>query len=90
MVRVRSGTSHTGKQIGGEFPTMQGVNSGANAGDELHLVTATPESALVWNLDVDKWEDIACRTAGSEFSESEWEQWGPRDEERRALCGGSL
>ncbi len=80
----------TGQQIGGEFPTMQGVNSGANVGDDLHLVTATPDTALVWNLNIDEWAGIACRTAGSELSQSEWEQWGPRDEERRSLCGGSI
>lgn len=41
--------------------------------DTLQLVTGTEQSALVWNLDVESWPETACRTAGSNLSQAEWD-----------------
>lgn len=75
-----------GEAIGGQFPTAAGTNSGANFGEELQLVTATDESVLVWNLDTDAWPGIACRAAGSDLTQAEWDQWGPRDKDHHSIC----
>ena len=74
----------TGEQIGDSFPTITG--SGASVSDRFHLVTSTENSVLVWNLDMDRWPDIACHVAGAEFTSDEWLQWGPRDQEPHSLC----
>ena len=76
----------TRQQIGIDFPTAQSTNSGINLGTELQLVTATDDDVRVWNLDTGAWPEIACRTASSNLSRAEWEQWGPSDEPYRAIC----
>ena len=76
----------SGQQIGVDMTTTDGTNSGINTGDELQLITGTPSSALIWNLDPDSWADIACRAAGSNLSPAEWDQWGARDEPHRTVC----
>jgi hypothetical protein len=76
----------SGQQIGIDMTTADGTISGINTGDTLQLITGTDDGALVWNLDTDSWADIACRSAGSNLTPAEWDQWGPRDEEYRAIC----
>jgi WD40 repeat protein len=76
----------TGEQIGSEFETHRSTNSGANYGENLQLVTGTEKHALIWNLDIEEWPEIACKTAGSNLTENEWQQWGPSDEPYRAIC----
>ena len=76
----------TGQQIGVDMLTAEGTNSGINIGDTLQLITATEDSALIWNLDIESWADLACVTAGSNLTPGEWDQWGPRDEDRQAIC----
>ncbi len=76
----------SGQQIGIDFSTAQGTNSGSNVGDILQLVTASEASALIWNLDIDTWPTIACTSAGSNLTADEWAQWGPVDERYRAIC----
>ena len=75
-----------GEQIGLPFPSFTGT-SGANAGDQLLLLTASEDSVLYWNLDMSTWAAAACRAAGSELTEGEWDQWGPRDTDPHDLCG---
>lgn len=50
------------------------------------MVTAGERSVQVWNLDMSEWPEIACRAAGSNLTRDEWAQWGPRDEDYRAIC----
>jgi WD40 repeat protein len=76
----------TGQQIGLAFETHRTTNSGVNEGENLQLITGTEEHALIWNLNMDEWPEIACKTAGSNLTEDEWRQWGPRDEDYRAIC----
>jgi len=77
----------SGRQIGIEFPNgFEATADGNHDSDGIHLVTAAETEALIWNLDVDSWADLACHTAGSNLTADEWTEWGPRDTERYALC----
>jgi len=77
----------SGQQIGEPFPNMDGVFPGANTGENgLQLITGSERGALIWNLNTDEWPAIACRAAGRELTEAEWQQWGPRDQPYRELC----
>lgn len=76
----------TGQQIGQPFETAPGTLVGANRGENLQLITGTETTALVWNLDMDAWPDIACKSAAANLSQDEWRQWGPRDTDRYAIC----
>jgi len=77
---------NSGEQIGLPLETATGTLVGANRGESLQLITGTETAALVWNLDMDAWPEIACRTAASNLTQAEWEQWGPQDTDRRAIC----
>ena len=66
--------------------TAERTIAGINTGDTLQLITGTDDGALIWNLDTESWAGIACRAAGSNLTPAEWEQWGPRDEDHRAIC----
>jgi hypothetical protein len=35
-------------------------------------------SIQIWDIDTQKWRDAACRLAGRNLTEQEWEQYGPR------------
>jgi len=77
----------TGERIGNETVTAAGTLPLPSVGDgQIRGLTATDTHALVWNLDVDTWADVACRAAGSNLTADEWAQWGPRDVERYAIC----
>lgn len=76
----------SGQQIGRPFESAPGTNSGVNVGEHFQLITGTEDGALIWNLDFDAWPEIACNVAGSNLTEDEWNQWGPRDEPFRELC----
>ena len=76
----------TGSQIGIAFPQLAGTIAGMNVNEDgLRLMTASEQSALIWNLDTSAWADIACRAAGSNLTAQEWERWGPRDAQRYAI-----
>ena len=76
----------TGTEIG-TFPNTVGVvPSGADVGADLHLVTAVGEHAVVWNLDVGSWSEIACRAVGRNLTRAEWDQFGPADTDLRVTC----
>lgn len=80
-------TIESDQQIGDAFPAAKSTNSGVNVGPNgLQLITGSERGATIWNLDVDSWPEIACRAAGSELTEDEWAQWGPKDEPYRQVC----
>ena len=71
----------------GTFPHDPGLSmTGVDFGDQLQLITGVGDDAIVWNLDIDSWPDIACRAVGRNLTESEWEQFGPGDTDYRATC----
>ena len=67
----------------GTFPHEAGlVASGNDKGDELRMVSLLGDHALLWNLDVDTWPEIACRAGGRNLSVAEWKSSGPRTNRR--------
>jgi DNA-binding SARP family transcriptional activator/WD40 repeat protein len=76
----------TGQQIGDPFPNDPGIFAGAQTGDVPQLVTKVGDAIHTWNLDVDSWPDIACRAAGRNMTQAEWDQFGPTGEPYRANC----
>ncbi len=41
-------------------------------------VSADGENILIWNLNTDEWYDIACRAAGRNMTQAEWEELDDR------------
>jgi WD40 repeat protein len=79
----------SGRQIGKPLPTLAGGRPhGVADGDTLRVVTPLDGTALVWNLEMDEWVDLACEAAGRNMTEAEWASYGPRDTEPRATCSG--
>ena len=77
----------SGRQIGKPFPVAAGGRPAAIADrTTLRLVTPLDGEALIWNLDVDEWVDLACRAAGRNMSEVEWMSFGARDTGHRTTC----
>jgi WD40 repeat protein len=71
----------------GAFPHRAGlVASGVGIGPQLRLVTMEGDHALIWNLEVTSWPDIACRAAGRNFTSAEWAQFGPKGVPYAATC----
>lgn len=79
------GIGFGGSVVDGDESTLPGGSFTADQ-EELRLVTAADQAALIWNLDTESWADIACRVAGSNLTAHEWNQWGPRDTEPYAIC----
>jgi WD40 repeat protein len=66
----------------GERVTLAMDGYGAGEGDAnpngTKLLTATPDSAAVlWDLDPERWEELACRIAGRNLTRAEWNQYLP-------------
>ena len=62
----------SGEQIGDDFPSSHEVLAYSNQDENgLRLVTGGDTEALIWNLDVDSWVDLACRTAASNLTVAE-------------------
>ena len=49
-------------------------------------ITPFEGNAMIWNLDMDTWVDVACRAAGRDMTRPEWEMFGPRDAGYRTTC----
>ncbi len=71
--------------IGSGFPSDPGTVPGS-ALDGTRLGTFRGDQVLIWDLDLASWPEIACRAAGRNLTESEWEQFGPADVDHRATC----
>ena len=85
--RARLWDLASGRQVGKPFPVDPGGTPYAVAdGALLRVVTPVGTNALIWNLDVEEWADVACRAAGRNMTPTEWTQFGPRDARPRATC----
>jgi WD40 repeat protein len=79
----------SGRQIGKPLPAQAGGRPWGVADSEtLRVVTPHDGNALIWNLEVDEWVELACSAAGRNMTETEWAEFGPRDTELRATCPG--
>ncbi len=73
--------------IGDPFPFAAEVRQGSLAADAAVLATATEAGAVLWDLDVDTWPEIACRAAGRTMSSVEYDQFGLGAGPDRACSG---
>ena len=78
---VRLWDATTGLQIGRPFPSDPEYAPSPSV-NLRWLITGRKGRAVRWNLDIDRWPDIACRAAGRNFTQAEWEQYGPRSDYR--------
>ena len=75
----------TGQPIGEPLagnPTGFSFDSGVQ-----HVVAASAEGLRVWNFDVETWPELACRRAGRNLTEDEWDRYLPPGEPYRVTCG---
>jgi WD40 repeat protein len=70
--------------IGDPLPSDE--NSLINGSPSAFGLTVVDEIAVRWNLDDQRWPDIACAVAGRNMTQAEWELYGPRDSEYQATC----
>jgi DNA-binding SARP family transcriptional activator/WD40 repeat protein len=65
----------------GERITMSargyGVGEGDASPDGTKLITGTGSGAVLWELDPERWETLACRIAGRNLTRVEWNQYLP-------------
>jgi hypothetical protein len=74
----------SGQQLGRELP-YRPIRITYSA-DGSKLAVAGDYRVTIWKYDTDTWADLTCQLAGSNFTEEEWKQIGPRTIERRATC----
>ena len=69
----------SGQQIGSGFPS-DAVYATSVSRNMRWAVTGRDGRVVRWDLDVDRWPEIACRSAGRNMTLAEWEQYGPTAE----------
>ncbi len=72
-------------QVGEAFPNDAGTSPAASGQGPL-LATFQGDRVLIWDLNVSGWYDIACRAAGRNLTQREWEQFGPAGRPYAATC----
>jgi serine/threonine protein kinase/WD40 repeat protein len=70
--------------IGDPLPSDE--NSLINGSPSAYGLTVIDGTAVRWNLDDQRWPEIACAAAGRNMTRAEWEQFGPRDAPYEATC----
>ncbi len=71
--------------VGRPFPHNGEANPMASA-NARYVLTHLDGRTVVWELDLDRWPEIACRAAGRNLTIAEWEQYGPAGEPYIATC----
>ena len=74
-----------GVQVGAVFPSDSGTSSNASPNAKW-LATIHEGRAVVWDLDLDSWYEKACRAAGRNLTQAEWDQFGPADVAYAQTC----
>jgi WD40 repeat protein len=72
--------------VGDPFPHVTDYRHPSLAADAKLLATTTGTEAVIWNVDVESWPDIACRAAGRNMTADEWPVFGPQYEGYHATC----
>jgi hypothetical protein len=67
------------------FPHDTDFRQVAVASEAQLLGTATGKGAIIWDVNIDHWVEIACRAAGRNLSSQEWLDFGPNTSPR-ATC----
>jgi hypothetical protein len=73
----------SGLQLGRELPASPLLIE-FNADGTLLSVPGT-DRVTVWNYDHETWSDLACELAGRHLTAVEWDQFGPRTIDHRAI-----
>jgi len=82
LVTAADGTAQlwdleNGVPIGDPFPNDANNRIAGADGSPPRFVTAVGNHRLIWEIDVESWPAMACRVAGRNMTEAEWEQFGP-------------
>ena len=72
-------------QVGEAFPNDRGTVAAASEQGPL-LATFRGDRVLIWELNASGWYDTACRAAGRNLTQAEWEQLGPTGRPYEATC----
>ena len=72
----------TRQQIGDHWPG----GSGGASGDLSQALTLLGDHIVIWDLDTDRWFEVACHAAGRNLTRDEWERFGPSDADYQATC----
>jgi WD40 repeat protein len=76
----------SGQLIGQPIPSLPSSSPSAVPGDHAGFIGTSEQFVQVWDFDVDRWRDLACRLAGRNLTPTEWAQFGPRDLAHRPTC----
>ena len=75
------------RALAGAFPNDPGFLAQGYASPAFpQLVTVRDDNLQFWNLDPSGWYDIACKAAGRNLTQTEWEQFGPTDADYEPTC----
>ncbi len=74
-----------GTAIGGVFPNDALISVSPSANGRA-VVTGVGDRLLLWNLETADWLAIACRAAGRDLTEAEWQAFGPTGKPFTATC----
>lgn len=74
-----------GASVGSPFPSDAGTSPNASMSGRW-LVTIEDSSAIVWELDLASWPELACRVAGRGMTIAEWEAFGPSGGAGEDVC----
>lgn len=75
----------THKPIGGAFPVRQGTIPSAQFAPDGSLVIDMLSDATIWPMDPQVWKNFACRAAGRDLTDAEWEDLLP-DRDFQPTC----
>ena len=75
----------SGERIGDPFPAADAYTSNVSV-DFRWLLTGIDDRIVRWDLGVDRWAEIACRAAGRNLTQAEWNQFGPHNTVYSKTC----
>lgn len=71
--------------VGDPFPSKPGVWVSPSSNGR-YVPTVDDGRIQIWTIEPNTWSDLACRAAGRNLTESEWDQYGPAGEPRAGTC----
>ena len=76
----------SGERIGDPIVSLPGSSPTALTGEHAIFVGASEQWIELWHLDVDEYRTLACRAAGRNLTQAEWDELGPHDEPYHPTC----
>lgn len=95
VVRGRDGAVHildvaTTSPVGDAIDVGQSASGVALRPDGRELAMSTAEGLVVWNLDPSVWSSAACRLAGRDITQAEWDEYLASFASPRSVCSGHV